>query len=155
MVDFANIYESRKNIWNSHFPLHITVRLAARSKKAWFWPKIVTKNYTFLSSIFWPKKWFKNRKSAFTATLKAIPWHRVGIFSLAIFAGRAPAIFLEPVSCTSTWLVRARKELLTSESHCERRTPSIPISPAATQSYQRNPASIALFTRQNSPKLSW
>jgi len=53
-----------------------------KSKKPVFAPKIIIKNYTFSSSIFNTKKRFKNQDSAFTATLKAIPWYLRGIFSL-------------------------------------------------------------------------
>ena len=73
---------------------------------------IATPNFYFISPFVWqrsPLRQFFGRKSspkitlfrrAFTAILKAIPWYLDGIFSLAIFAGHASAIFLEPVSLT-------------------------------------------------------
>ena len=54
-------------------------RLAAKSKKPVFWPKIDFK----IKSLH---------------LYKAITWFLVGISFLAIFVGHALAIFLEPVS---------------------------------------------------------
>ena len=104
MVDFANKPIATPNF---HFisPLD-TVRLAAKSKR-----QFLAKNHHqilhFFVADFLGKKWFKNQTSALIAILKAIPWYLFGIFSLAIFAGRA----------SSNWLVRARKEFWVIELH--------------------------------------
>ena len=147
MVDFTIVNLKQTNRCNWQFLLYIFGRKSS--------PKI-----TLFHRFFRQKNWFKNQKSAFTAIVKTIHWYLVGIFSLAIFAGHVSAILLEPESCIWTWLVRARKEFRVIESCRERRTLLIPISKIfykcwASQSCQRNIVSTALFTSQNSPKLSW
>ena len=49
-VHFSRVYyQSKQTNCKSQFPLYISVRLAAKSKKAVFWPKIVTKNWVIES----------------------------------------------------------------------------------------------------------
>ena len=48
-ASFCN-YESKQINCNSQFLLYIIVRWAAKSKKLLFWPKVNTKNFTFVVS---------------------------------------------------------------------------------------------------------
>jgi len=147
MVNFTIMNSKQTNRCNSQFLRYIFGRKSS--------PKI-----TLFHRFFGQKNWFKNRKPAFTAILKTIHWYLVGICSLAIFAGHVSAILLEAESCIWTWLVCAQKKFWVIESYRERRTLLIHISKIfykcwASQSCQRNIISTALFTSQNSPKLSW
>ena len=119
--------------------------LQQKSKSQFFWPKIV---HDFLS-----KTLMLSQQSAFTASLKDIPWYiYLVIFSLAIIAGHSSATGLAYLNLT----LCARKELWVIHSYCERRTLPIPSSEIfwVTQSYQRTIVSIVLFTSQNLAKMS-
>ena len=58
-------------------------------KRQFFWPKLITKNYTCSSSSFRQKIDLNNRRTTFAASLNAILWYLVLRFSLGVFAGHA------------------------------------------------------------------
>ena len=51
-----------------------------KSKKPVFWPKINNAKFHLFVDDFLSKTLMQNQKSAFTASLKAIPWYLVKIF---------------------------------------------------------------------------
>ena len=74
-----------------------------------------TKNYTYLSSIFYPNNLFKNEKSKFTANLKVRPWYLTGSFPLNAFRGLYFSHFIRP-SLAYLTLSRSRPKRILANS---------------------------------------
>ena len=154
MVDFASM-KVNKAITPPNFDLYITVRLAAKSKKGSFLAEI-----TFFSVDFLGKKLISKSKVCIYSNSHGHTSVSSWIFFSCYFRWTSFSHFLRASIAYLNFGLSCSKGILGNWVTPRRGTPPLPISKIfdkcwTTKSHQWNIVSIALFTSQNSPKLSW